>query len=64
MNCLFAGSGSLAAMATFEDRFKPDMSVSNFTMTDSYSMLKSSKLQILKIGYIPRVSDENGISLQ
>ena len=24
----FPGSGSLAAMATFEDRFKPDMSVS------------------------------------
>ena len=48
MNCLFAGSGSLAAMATFEDRFKPDMSVSKFTMTDSHSMLKSSKLQIYK----------------
>lgn len=28
-NCVAAGSGSLAAMAIFEDKYKPDMEVRN-----------------------------------
>ncbi len=29
LSSFFKGSGSLAAMAVFEDRYKPDMEVSN-----------------------------------
>lgn len=32
-NCVAAGSGSLAAMAVFEDKYKPDMEVRNVIKT-------------------------------